>query len=125
MVISESSCYGRGQLEIVRLVQEPILYLEVLLIVIELQLQLLKLFQLWNELALRHVGVEVNHLLLKAAKVLIDADEVSKPLRYLTLARLIRIPVIHEDYGTVVLDVSDHSSNRLIDCPCCLLRIPL
>lgn len=62
-----------------------------------------------------HTGEELSHLPIEAVIVLVNADEVAEPLGYLTLAGLIGVAMVHQNDHSVVLNVSDHSPNRLID----------
>ena len=110
---------------VVRLVQQAIFDLLVLFVVVELKLELLQLLELGHKAPLVHRGVEVPHLCVKPVEVLVDADQVPQPLRYLALARLVGISVVHQNDRSVVLDVPDDSTNGLVDGSCGLLGIPL
>ena len=103
------------------LVQKAILYLEILFVIVKFKLELLELLQLGHKALLLHFGEKSLHLTVETIEGLIDSDQISEPFRYLTLSRLVRVAMVHQNDRAVVLHVSNYAADGLIDSSCRLL----
>lgn len=93
--------------------------------IVKFHSELLKLLNFRFQASVLHFLEESSELEISSLVFVWDPDTVSQPFWNLRPVRWIGISLVEQKYRTIVLNVTDYTTNGLVYRSCCLLIVPI